>query len=250
MDVLNFISWLKSKRQVTTVNASQTLIPLGLKDARRGDGYLPGAISVEDLLAGATPPVLPNFNTAYGQLALPVITTGYHNSMYGANAGYSTTIGSGNTGIGSQALYSNIIGDANIAIGAFSFNNNTVGWESVAIGPSALNNNTTGSSNIAIGNNASNSNTIGIGNLVIGVNGGAGNGTENFNIAIGNGSALNGFSGSILLGVNSSASANNQLAIGSSTIPAGAIATEALIPTVSWTVKINDVNYKIPLQIA
>lgn len=55
MDVLNFISWLKSKRQVTTVNASQTLIPLGLKDARRSDGYLPGAITVSDLQAQLLP---------------------------------------------------------------------------------------------------------------------------------------------------------------------------------------------------
>lgn len=51
MDILNFISWIKSGRQVSTVDASKTLVPLGLRDGRRDDGYLAGAITVEDLLA-------------------------------------------------------------------------------------------------------------------------------------------------------------------------------------------------------
>jgi hypothetical protein len=48
MDILNFISWIKSGRVVTTVDPTQTLLPVGLKDSRRDDGYLAGAISVED----------------------------------------------------------------------------------------------------------------------------------------------------------------------------------------------------------
>jgi hypothetical protein len=56
MDILNFISWIKGGRQVTTVDASKTLIPLGLKDNRRDDGYLAGAITVEDFAAQLTPP--------------------------------------------------------------------------------------------------------------------------------------------------------------------------------------------------
>ena len=48
MDILNFISWIKGGRQVTTVDPTQTLLPVGLKDSRRDDGYLAGAISVED----------------------------------------------------------------------------------------------------------------------------------------------------------------------------------------------------------
>ena len=51
MDILNFISWIKGGRVVTSVNPSQTLIPVGLKDNRRGDDYLAGAISVDDLAA-------------------------------------------------------------------------------------------------------------------------------------------------------------------------------------------------------
>lgn len=50
MDILNFISWIKGKRIVTTVDPTKTLIPLGLKDDRRDDSYLAGAMSVEDFL--------------------------------------------------------------------------------------------------------------------------------------------------------------------------------------------------------
>jgi hypothetical protein len=48
MDILNFISWIRGGRQVTTVDPAKTLLPVGLKDGRRDDGYLAGAISVED----------------------------------------------------------------------------------------------------------------------------------------------------------------------------------------------------------
>jgi hypothetical protein len=50
MDILNFISWIKGKRVVTTVDPDRTLIPVGLKDARRDDEYLAGAISVADFI--------------------------------------------------------------------------------------------------------------------------------------------------------------------------------------------------------
>jgi hypothetical protein len=48
MDILNFISWIKGRRQVTSVNPNRTLLPVGLKDDRRDDSYLAGAISVQD----------------------------------------------------------------------------------------------------------------------------------------------------------------------------------------------------------
>jgi hypothetical protein len=51
MDILNFIYWIRSGRQVTTVDANKTLIPLGLKDGRRDDDYLAGAISVADFVS-------------------------------------------------------------------------------------------------------------------------------------------------------------------------------------------------------
>ena len=48
MDILNFISWIKGKRLVTTVDPAKTLLPVALKDSRRDDDYLTGAISVSD----------------------------------------------------------------------------------------------------------------------------------------------------------------------------------------------------------
>lgn len=48
MDILNFISWIRGRRQVTTVDPAKTLIPIGLKDGRRDDDYLAGAITVTD----------------------------------------------------------------------------------------------------------------------------------------------------------------------------------------------------------
>jgi hypothetical protein len=48
MDILNFISWIKGGRVVTSVDPAKTLIPVGLKDGRRDDGYLAGAITVAD----------------------------------------------------------------------------------------------------------------------------------------------------------------------------------------------------------
>ena len=49
MDILNFISWIRGGRVVTTVDPNKTLLPVGLKDGRRDDEYLAGAISVADL---------------------------------------------------------------------------------------------------------------------------------------------------------------------------------------------------------
>lgn len=55
MDILNFVSWIKGKRVVTSVDPAKTLIPVGLKDERRDDGYLAGAITVSDLQAQLLP---------------------------------------------------------------------------------------------------------------------------------------------------------------------------------------------------
>ena len=55
MDILNFISWIKGGRVVTTVDPAKTLLPVGLKDNKRDDGYLAGAISVADFAAQLVP---------------------------------------------------------------------------------------------------------------------------------------------------------------------------------------------------
>lgn len=56
MDILNFISWIKGKRIVSTVDTAKTVIPLGLKDGRRDDDYLAGTISVADFAAVVSDP--------------------------------------------------------------------------------------------------------------------------------------------------------------------------------------------------
>jgi hypothetical protein len=56
MDILNFISWIKGKRLVTTVDPAKALLPVALKDGRRDDDYITGAITVEDFAAVVSDP--------------------------------------------------------------------------------------------------------------------------------------------------------------------------------------------------
>jgi len=50
MDVLNFISWIKSLK-ITSTLPTNTLIPVGVKDINRGDTYLPAVITSQNLIA-------------------------------------------------------------------------------------------------------------------------------------------------------------------------------------------------------
>jgi hypothetical protein len=286
MDVLNFISWLKSKRQVTTVDASQTLIPVGLKDARRKDGYLPGAISVEDFMA--LTPGLPSF-IEYDETNKTLWNNGFNNDpsslSYGSYALQDST-GSSNTGIGYFALFNNSY-SFNTAVGHYALKS-SYGEENVAIGYNALQNNTA-SYCVGIGSNSLGANSVGnqgARNTGIGAETMGYITTGNFNtgtgsaslIAVTTGTSNTGFgyaagggitvgshntflgafssadssniSGSIVIGRDARTTASNQFVVGSSAYNAGAIATEALTPTASWTVRINGVNYKIPLQVA
>jgi hypothetical protein len=94
MDILNFISWTKNGRTVSTVDGANTLVPLGFKDSKRDDGYLAGAISVTDLLATIpTPPTVINSRGtslySVSPLAGP-FNTPDHNTLLGTNAGANT----------------------------------------------------------------------------------------------------------------------------------------------------------------
>ena len=93
-------------------------------------------------------------------------------------------------------------------------------------------------------------NTTGRDNIAIGVSTGNGNTTGQYNIMIGSDIDNQNYSNCILLGKQAQATASNQFVVGSAGSNAGAIATEALVPTESWAVRINGVNYKIALQIA
>lgn len=50
MDVLNFISWIKSLK-ITSTLPNNTLIPVGIKNSNRGDAYLPAVITSQNLIA-------------------------------------------------------------------------------------------------------------------------------------------------------------------------------------------------------
>lgn len=50
MDVLNFISWIKSLK-ITSTLPNNTLIPVGIKNPNRGDAYLPAVITSQNLIA-------------------------------------------------------------------------------------------------------------------------------------------------------------------------------------------------------
>jgi hypothetical protein len=67
MDILNFISWIRGRRVVNSVDPNKTLLPVALQDDRRDDEYLTGAISVQNFTtqvaanipAGAQGPIGP-----------------------------------------------------------------------------------------------------------------------------------------------------------------------------------------------
>ena len=49
MDILNFISWIRGGRYITSVDSTKTLVPVAVKDDTRDDGYLACAITVQNL---------------------------------------------------------------------------------------------------------------------------------------------------------------------------------------------------------
>ena len=253
MDILNFISWIKGSRVVTSVNASQTLLPVGLKDPKRDDGYLAGAISVADF-ASAIVPTYTNCNIPIGENTLTNLTSGQYNIAIGCESLKFTTNGSNNVAIGASTLQNSTTGENNTAVGYQALLNNSTGIYNTFVGILAGTGITTGSNNVGLGwktlsngPNGTGQNNIGIGQVA-----GENVGAANYSIAIGSGTQINGHSCSIVLGQNASATASNQLVIGSSFVGEniGTIATEPLVPTKSWTVKINGVNYKIALQVA
>ena len=57
MDILNFISWIKGKRVLKTLEPQSSLLTIGVKDTTRDDAYKAYVISVADFalqIAGST----------------------------------------------------------------------------------------------------------------------------------------------------------------------------------------------------
>lgn len=153
MDILNFISWIKGGRVVTSVDSSQTLLPVGLKDPKRDDGYLAGAISVSDL-TNALVPTFINQNTRLGNDALPNMINTTGNTAIGYNALSANTSNKYyNVAIGTNvATTTNSMQDV-VAIGNSAFSSGS-GNNSVAIGSSAAYQGSNQSENVNIGYNS------------------------------------------------------------------------------------------------
>lgn len=229
MDILNFISWIKGGRVVTTVDPAQTLLPVGLKDNRRDDGYLAGAITVADLQTNLSTPSLQqvlDFNhdlvnglnfqgnsAGVGQTGINVI--GFGNNTCNGNTGdniiaFGRDCGTQNTGdvnifIGDDAAFRNS-GNNNVGIGDFSLVQNS-GNNVNAFGVSPGNGNT-GSFNNFMGSNS------GVGNVGWQVNAlgsfSASNNTGDEVNAFGV-DACNGNTGSLVNAFGRSAGQGNQL---------------------------------------
>jgi len=150
MDILNFISWVKGSRIVTSVDGSQTLIPVGLKDPKRDDGYLAGAISVSDL-TNALVPTFINDNTRLGNEALPNMQNTYSNTAIGYQA-IKTTSGNkySTVAIGANTASNDYYMDGIVAIGNSAFHTGG-GNACVAIGQNAAAQGTSQSENVNIG---------------------------------------------------------------------------------------------------
>ena len=97
-------------------------------------------------------------NTALGNTALSLNTTGYYNVATGAFTLSSNTVGNRNTAIGYAALYQNISGNLNVAIGSYSQFNGQTALANVSLGYGALQNNIIGNFNTALGYRALNNN--------------------------------------------------------------------------------------------
>ena len=50
MDILNFISWIKGSKLVSSIDVNKTLIPLGVKTSRRDDDYVSVTMTVQDFI--------------------------------------------------------------------------------------------------------------------------------------------------------------------------------------------------------
>lgn len=221
-----------------------------------------------------------SYNTAIGFESCLDTTTGTENTALGAYSLTSNTQGASNVAIGTTAMRSNTTGGNNVAIGHGAMRDGTVSSINTAIGYSALergtgNGNTAigysagqfneGSGNIAIGEDALRVGflaasfniaigkasfqrlTLGANNIGIGQSAMAFCQTGTYNVAIGNNADSQNFSGSVILGADALATADNQFVVGSVGTPAGSVATEVNTSSRVWNVRINGVARKILL---
>lgn len=87
MDILNIISWIKGKRQVTTIDPTKSVIPVGIKDSHRDDGYQSYIITVDDLLAGTSGPIATLGSSLYSTNPASSIISNNGVNAFGLGAG-------------------------------------------------------------------------------------------------------------------------------------------------------------------
>ncbi len=90
MDILNFISWIKNRRYFPTVDPATTLLPVGIRDDKRDDKYLAGAMTVQELIDEIIPLIPPS--GLYGLFtqtvnSTPVTATTVEGSLIGTGVG-------------------------------------------------------------------------------------------------------------------------------------------------------------------
>ncbi len=150
--------------------------------------------------------------------------------------------GNNNIAIGRQALESttNVVSDV-IAIG---YQSNAKGSCTIAIGcQAAAGTDASSTDSIAIGNDTS---ATGTKSVSIGRNSST---TGTHSIALGdNAQVIDNYS--VAIGAGASTNAANQLAFGTAAQNLGSIATQTITPDKTWEVRINGVNYLIPIEAA
>lgn len=182
-------------------------------------------------------------NTSFGDTALSQNSTGTFNTAYGVSALRFMTSGGSNTAVGNNALSGNTTSSNNTAVGRSSLGTLTTGTGNTAIGSNSGNGMSTGSNNVLVGNSVvtglpSAGETVIIGGQASGSTG---------STILGSQATSGLFTHSIVLGRSATATADNQFVVGSSTYISGAVATEVLTPSKTWSVIINGVAQKILL---
>ena len=135
-------------------------------------------------------------NTAIGDSAMAVMTTGIRNVGVGTRALHNSTTAFDNTAIGDSTLYFQTTGSNNVAIGKFAMfgvtgvGNAFTGTNNVAIGNLAMRDiRTTAATNTAVGTSAMQSLTTATGNVALGASAGFNNQTNSNRLYIGNAAA-------------------------------------------------------------
>ncbi len=189
-------------------------------------------------------------NVGVGRNILNLLTIGATNYIFGNDSANKITSANFNIGIGGNVLTELVSQNYNVAIG-YNALNKTTSFANVSVGSGSGVNITGGYYNSLFGHDAGLSLTSGHTNLFLGQNSGTGVQTGQGNVIIGTDATQpSGLNNSVVIGRGAVATADNQLVIGSSGTPVGAV-TDTFDPFVQshrMTVKINGVDYWIALD--